>query len=58
MIPTLEGVLLCLITQKINMFALADNRAQMVVMGPKHVALQGVKEKEYLPAKKTIQVAD
>ena len=30
----------------------------MVMMGQKHVALQGVKETEYLPAKMTIQVAD
>ena len=30
----------------------------MVVMGPKHAALLGVKVKEYLPAKTTHQVAD
>ena len=29
-----------------------------VVLGPKHTALLGVKETEYLPAKMTIQVAD
>ena len=38
------------------MRALADSRAQMVVMGPKHVALLGIKETEYIPAKMTIQV--
>ena len=38
--------------------ALANSRAQLVVMGPKHAALLGVKETQYLPAKKTIQVAD
>ena len=30
----------------------------MVVIGPKHEALLGVKETEYLPAKMTIQVED
>ena len=40
------------------MFALADSRAQMVVIGPTHAPMLGIKKKEYLPAKMTIQVAD
>ena len=45
-------------TQTRNMSALADSGAQIVVMGPKHMALLGFKETEYLPTKMTIHVAD
>ena len=45
-------------TQTRNMLVFADTGAQIVVMGPKHAALLGVKETEYLPAKMTIQVAN
>ena len=45
-------------TQTRNMSALVDSRVQMVVMGPMHAAMLNIKEKEYLPAKITIQVAD
>ena len=37
-------------TQARNMCALADSEAQMVMMGPTHSAMLGIKEKEYLPA--------
>ena len=40
------------------MSALADSGAQMVVMGPTHAAMLGMKEKEYLPVKMTIKVGD
>ena len=45
-------------TQTRNMFVLADSRAQMAVMGPTHAAMMGIKEKECLPAKMTVQVAN
>ena len=40
------------------MLALSESRAQMLVMGPKHAAMLGIKETDYLPTKMTIQVAD
>ena len=45
-------------TQIRNVLALADSGAQMVVMSPKHAALLGVKETEYLPTKMSIQMAE
>ena len=37
---------------------LAEGRAWMVVMGPQHAEMLGIKVKEYIPAKMTIQVVN
>ena len=45
-------------TQTRKMFALADTGAQMVVMGRRQAEMLGIRERDYLPAKMKIQVAN
>ena len=45
-------------TQIRKMFALADTGEQMLVMGRRQADILGIKERDYLPAKMKIQVAN